>query len=150
MWFAFRFGARRTRRNLASAFVGEIAAVLRAIERNPVLQDHVPGLVAQSAATECVAEMPHVVVYEANAGHLDVFNAPLPRELTYFYTRVSALSERLHALASPSHLSDEVRDEYIHLAQVDANRAMELGDELLHHLRPYVSSHHQPASISRA
>ena len=150
MLFAFRFGARRARRNLASAFVGEIAAVLRAIEQNPALQDHALGLVAESSDTECVAELPHVVVYEANAGHLDMFDAPLPRELTYFYTRVSALSERLRALASPSNLSNQARSEFIHLAQVDARRAEVLGDELLHHLRPFVSSHHQPASISRA
>jgi len=149
MLFASGFGSRRARRNLASAFVGEVAAVLRAIERNPLLHEGGERLVGEEAAEECVAEMPHAVVYEANAGHLDLFKAPLPRELTYFYTRISALSERLHALAAPSELSDETRGEYVHLAQADAHRAMELGDELLRHLRPLVSRH-QPDTISRA
>jgi hypothetical protein len=149
MLFASGFGSRRARRNLASAFVGEVAAVLRAIERNPLLHEGGEALVDEEAAEDCVAELPHVVVYEANAGHLDLFNAPLPRELTYFYTRVSALAERLHALAAPHELSEEIRGEYVHLAQADAHRAMELGDELLRHLRPLVS-HHQPDTISRA
>ena len=149
MLFGFSFGARRARRNLASAFVGEIAAVLRAIERNPVLQDRDSGLVGDTAAAECVSELPHVVIYEANAAHLDLFNAPLPRELTYFYTRVSALAERLHALAAPGALSSKTRADYVRLARTDASRAEELGNELLHHLRPLVS-HHQPDSISRA
>jgi len=149
MLFAFRFGVWRTRRNLASAFIGEIAAVLRIIERNPVLQEHDEGVACESSAAECAAALPHVVVYEANAGQLDVFNAPFPRELTYFYTRLAALSERLRLLTSPSDLSSETRTEYIHLAQTDASRTMELGDELLRHLRPLVS-HHQPPSISRA
>ncbi len=149
MLFTSGFGSRRARRNLASAFVGEIAAILRAIERNPLLHEGGEALVGGGAAADCVAEMPHVVVYEANAVHLDVFNAPLPRELTYFYTRVSALTERLHALAAPSGLSDATRAEYVQLAQIDAHRAMELGDELLRHLRLLVS-HHQPDTISRA
>ncbi len=149
MLFGFGFGARRARRSLASAFVGEIAAILRAIERNPVLQDDAAGLVAGASSEECVAELPHVVVYEANAGHLDHFNAPLPREITYFYTRVSALAERLHALAAPAELSSQTRADYVRLAKTDAGRAEELGNELLHHLRPLVS-HHQPDTISRA
>jgi hypothetical protein len=149
MLHAFGMGARGARRNLASALVGEIAAVMRAIEDNPVFEE--AGAVAGSdpcAETDASA-LPRTLIYEANAGHIGLFNAPLPREVAHFYTRVATLSGYLRALSKAPETSNGKWMETLHAAASEAACVMELGDELLHDLKPFVSAK-RPQTITRA
>jgi hypothetical protein len=95
------FPQRRDRRNLASAFAGEIVGAMEAVS------DHtdVRRLLAVNANGDTRFdfgnfELPHLAVYEANVNRLGLFHAPLPRELTYFYTRLMTLPGHLRALSS--------------------------------------------------
>jgi hypothetical protein len=141
----------RNRRNLASAFVGEITAVMETVEEHPDIKRL---SLVQSIETDTPPEfgelhVPKPTIYEMNVGQLLLFDAPLPRELSYFYTRLMGLPGRLRALrrGDPSSAEDVKRrtDE----ALADIAHTMNLGENLLRSLRKYVSRR-QPDSISRA
>src|SRR5579864_5689905 len=79
---------RQECRNLASVFAGEIVAVLQAVDAENADQTITPD---SSVAMPPHLVLPRFTVYEANAGKLDHFAAPLPRKITYFFDRMSAL-----------------------------------------------------------
>jgi hypothetical protein len=141
----------RNRRNLASAFVGEIVAVMETVEEYPEikrLRRFQPG--AQDTPPDFSnLQLPTLTVYETNIGHLALFDAPLPRELTYFYTRLMALPIRLRMLKSPESSSTEDIKERVRDAMADVAQTMSLGENLLRSFRRFVSRK-QPDSISRA
>jgi hypothetical protein len=141
-------GTRRTRRNLASAFVGEVSAIMTLLEG--MTQPHANGIPQspnEAEHTEFVP--PRCDLYAANAGRLDVFDAPLPNQLAHFYTRLAALPGFARARAAqgptarnePAPSSRPVSAELEHL--------LEEGEDLLRNLRPFVSKPHS-ATITRA
>lgn len=146
---AFGMGAWGARRSLASALVGEIAAVMRAIEDSPVLEEISVAAENEPHTEADVSVLPRTLIYEANAGKIGMFNAPLPREVAYFYTRVATLSGYLRALSKAPEAPDGKWKETLHAAASEAACVMELGDELLHDLRPFVSAK-RPQTITRA
>jgi hypothetical protein len=149
MLYPLHLGMRRDRRGLAGALVGEIAGILRAIEDHPVVHGADGSAIDEEWPPGAVPVLPKFIVYEANAQKIGTFDRALAREIAYFYTCASTLSERLHSLSLTSQSSANERSCCIHLALSDAKCALESGTELLHHLRPFVSNP-QPKSISRA
>jgi hypothetical protein len=135
--------AKRKRRNLASAFVGEVSAIMTLIEEIAQPQPDCERPVSNQAHLA----LPGCDLYKANAGQLDVFDAPLPSQLTHFYTRVASLPELLcaHAerhLAAEGQLINRPLDpEFEHI--------LAEGEGLLRNLRPFVSRPHSP-TITRA
>jgi hypothetical protein len=139
----FPGSAKRKRRNLASAFVGEVSAIMTLIEEiaRPRPDVEQPGNSQAHLAPGCD-------LYKANAGRLDVFDAPLPSQLTHFYTRIASLpellrahSERVPAAEGPLANSPAADPEFEHI--------LFEGENLLRNLRPFVSKR-RPATISRA
>jgi hypothetical protein len=138
----------RTRRKLAAAFVGEITGILRSIEDGLTVQDQAEDTASNAFLASGIA-VPRCPIYEANAQRITAFDRPLIREIAYFYTCTATLSERLRSLSSPSQISAEEREHCLHLTLADARGMLDVGNDLLRHLRPFVSRR-RPRSISRA
>jgi len=141
----------RSRRNLASAFIGEIVAAMDSLEECAQIKQLAR---TRTGGNEIPIDfhdfdLPRFAVYEANASQLGLFNPPLPRELAYFYTRLGALPKRLRGLTSPASISEEEARRRTQDALDDVARTMQLGEDLLRSIKEFVSNK-QPHSISRA
>jgi hypothetical protein len=145
------FGRSRSRRGLASALIGEIAAVMDSMERFEEvrkLEDMPIG--AEENLDELGAfTLPAFSVYASNADRLDLFDASVQRQIAYFFTSAGSLAGHLHALASTKKESKELCKQRAIDAQKEINGLSELGDDLLRDLRKLVSRR-QPTTISRA
>ncbi len=145
------FGRTRSRRGLASALIGEIAALIDSMERFEEvrkLEDMEIG--AEENLDELGAfTLPRFSVYASNADRLDLFDAALQRQIAYFFTCAGSLAGHLHALASTKEESMELCKRHAIDAQKEINGLSELGDDLLRDLRKLVSKK-QPTIISRA
>jgi hypothetical protein len=145
------FGRSRSRRGLASALIGEIAAVIdgmEGFEEVRKLEDLEIG--ADEHLDELGAfTLPKFAVYESNADRLDLFNAATQRQIAYFFTRAGSLAGHLHTLASTKKEARELCKQHAIDAQKEINGLSELGDDLLRDLRKLVSKN-QPKTISRA
>jgi hypothetical protein len=145
------FGRSRSRRGLASALIGEIAAVIddmEGFEEVRMLENREIG--ADQHLDELNAfTLPNFAVYESNADRLDLFDAATQRQIAYFFTRAGSLAGHLHALASTKNKSSELCRQHAMDAQKEINSLSELGDDLLRDLRRLVSKK-QPKTISRA
>jgi hypothetical protein len=145
------FGRSRSRRGLASALIGEIAAVIDSMEdfeEVRKLENMESG--AEEHLDELAAfTLPKLSVYESNADRLDFFDAALQRKIAYFFTRAGGLAGHLHALASTKIESKELCKQHAIDAQKEINGLSELADDLLRDLRKLVSK--KPVkTISRA
>jgi hypothetical protein len=145
------FGRSRSRRGLASALIGEIAAVIDGMERfEEVRKLEDMELGAEENLDElCAFALPRFSVYESNAGRLDLFDAAVQQRITYFFTSAGSLAGHLHALASTKKEATELCKQHAIDAQKEINNLSELGNDLLHDLRKLVSRK-QPTTISRA
>ena len=146
------FGRSRSRRGLASALIGEIAAVIDSMdgfEEVRMLEDMEFG--AKEHLDELAAfTLPKFSVYESNADRLDFFDAALQRKIAYFFTRAGGLAGHLHALASTKNESKELCSKQHAIdAQKEINGLSELADDLLRDLRKLVSKKPMK-TISRA
>lgn len=145
------FGRTRSRRGLASALIGEIAAVIDSMERFEEvrkLEDMEIG--AEENLDELAAfTLPRFSVYASNADRLDLFDAALQRQISYFFTCAGSLAGHLHALASTKKEAAGLCKQHAIDAQKEINGLSELGDDLLRDLRKLVSKK-QPTTIFRA
>src|SRR5258708_3256968 len=145
------FGRSRSRRGLASALIGEIAAIIddmEGFEEVRKLEDLAIG--AEEHLDELNAfALPKFSVYESNAGRLDLFDAAIQRQIAYFFTRAGSLARHLHALASTKKEAKELSRQHAIDAQKEINGLSELGDDLLRDLRKLISKK-QIKTVSRA
>ena len=135
------FGRSRSRRGLASALIGEIAAVIDSIEGfEEVRKLEDMEFEAEEHLDELAAfTLPKFSVYESNADRLDFFDAAIQRKIAYFFTRAGGLAGHLHALASTKNESKELCKQHAIDAQREINSLSELADDLLRDLRKLVS-----------
>ena len=145
------FGRSRSRRGLASALIGEIAAIIddmEGFEEVRKLEDMEFG--AEEHLDELATfTLPKFSIYESNADRLDFFDAALQRKIAYFFARAGSLAGHLHALASTKNESRELCKQHAIDAQKEINCLLELADDLLRDLRKLVSK--KPIkTISRA
>lgn len=145
------FGRRRSRRGLASALIGEIAAVIdcmEGFEEVRKLENMTIG--AEEQLDELGGfTLPRFSVYETNANRLDLFDAATQREISYFFTRAASLAGHMHVLASTKREEPELCRQHAADAQREINDLLQLGDSLLRDLRKIVSKR-QVETISRA
>jgi hypothetical protein len=110
MFFGSFTARSRSRRNIASAFVGEIAAAMESVEEHAEVRrlELFEACPDEAPFDFSDFQLPKLAVYEANVDQLALFNAPLPREVSYFYTRLMALPGRLRALrlSSPGSIGE--------------------------------------------
>lgn len=141
----------RNRRNLASAFVGEIVAAMEAVAEHPEVRrlQLIQRTACEPPFDFSHFKLPRFAVYEANVDKLSLFDAPLPRELSYFYTRLADLPQRLLAVKPSDPLPAEDLKSRTQSTIDEIARTMTLGEDLLRSIKVFVSRK-QPASISRA
>jgi len=143
---------RREIRNLASAFVGEIAAILHLIETHDV----VSMLEKALDASDRVAAVPNLTlppftIYTVDAARLDQLPFPAPRKIAYFYAQIASIQDDLARLAAEPvpDGADEDRRGRIRCVLAELNDALALGDDILRDLRRLLSPKHQ-TSLTRA
>jgi hypothetical protein len=143
---------RRGIRNVTSAFVGEIAAILHLIETHDVVSMLEKALDASDSAVALPKlTLPPFTIYTADAARLDELPLPAPRKIAYFYTLIASIQDDLTRLATEpvSEGSAAGRIERIRCALTELNDALALGDDILRELRPLLSPKHQK-SLTRA
>ena len=107
-WSLHNFTHRRQIRSVASAFVGELAAILHLIETHDVVSmlekalDASDSLVALPNLT-----LPPFTIYTADAAKLGELPLPVPREIAYFYAQIASIQDDL--LGSRESLSREAQ-----------------------------------------
>lgn len=151
-WSLRAIARRRARRNLASAFIGEIVAALREIELSGVEAALDSALSrAEGGKYFDIPELvlPHFSIYEADAGKLDWFAAPLPRKIAYVVERLESLPHDLSVLKRETVAAHGSRKDKVRLVQDDLTNVLAMADDALRGLRRYVSQRRVP-SIVRA
>jgi hypothetical protein len=143
IWVAWTGAVRRAeRRSLASALTGEIVAVLQTIELENSDQAIVPpGDFAETCPPHL--GLPRFTIYEANAGKLNCFAAPLPRKIAYFFDRMGALAQECGSAATTPLPDNADRARHLREMQGDLKATLDLADEILLDLRPLISPHTQ-------
>ena len=87
--------------NLASAFVGEIAAVLHLIETHDVVSMLERALDAPDRAAALPnLTLPPFTIYTVDAARLDELPFPAPRKIAYFYAQIASIQDDLARLAA--------------------------------------------------
>ena len=151
-WSLHNFTHRREIRCVASAFVGEIAAILHLIETHDVVSMLERTLDASDSALALPnLTLPPFTIYTADAAKLDDLPLPAPREIAYFYAQIASIQDDLARLAaeSVSDISAGGRTDRIRHVLTELNDALALGDDILRELRPLLSPKHQ-RSLTRA
>ena len=151
-WSLHNFTHRREIRSVASAFVGEIAAILHLIETHDVVSmlekalDASDGLVSLPNLT-----LPPFTIYTADAAKLGELPLAAPREIAYFYAQIASMQDDLTRLAKEPFLEGPAggKTERIRRVLNELNEALCLGDNILRELRQILSPKHQK-SLTRA
>lgn len=152
IWSLHRLTHRREIRSIASAFVGEIAAILHLVESHDVVSMLEHGLhPSDSPVVLPNLTLPAFTIYTADAAKLDKLPLPAPRKIAYFYLQIASVQNDLTRLATEPLLegSDGSRSERIRRVLTELNDALTLGDDILRELRPLLSAKHQE-SLTRA
>lgn len=147
MWHNF-FGRDKSRALLASALIGEITAAIETLESNPEIRllRNVAGGANDTVGQVQEFSLPRFSVYEKNAGRITDFAEPLPHELSYFYTELNGLQDRIRytfdrQTDSPSRQAAAAQ------TLVEIGKVVDAGDQLLRDLRPLVARHRPPSLI---
>ena len=151
-WSLHNLTHRREIRSIASAFVGEIAAILHLIETHDVVSMLEKGLDASDRSVALPnLTLPPFTIYTADAAKLDELPLPVPRQIAYFYAQIASIQDDLIRLATEpvSEGSAVSRTERIRCVLPELNDALALGDDILRELRQLLSPKHQK-SLTRA
>jgi hypothetical protein len=151
-WSLHSLTHRREIRNLASAFVGEIAAILHLIETHDVVSMLERALDASDRAAALPSlTLPPFTIYTVDAGRLDQLPFPAPRKIAYFYVQVASIQDDLARLAAEPVPKGPAggRLDRIRCVLAELNDALALGDDILRDLRPLLSPKHR-TSLTRA
>ncbi|SEF15208.1 hypothetical protein SAMN05444161_9214 [Rhizobiales bacterium GAS191] len=146
-WVLRDLSRRRMRRNLASALIGEIAAVLRIVEVHDVVSRLARCADGPDAAELSLAgfALPQFVIFQSSARRLALLRSPLPRQIAYFYARLGGLKADLRTLAA----ARGERTEHSRTVLIELRETLDVADDILRGLRASVSKR-RPSSISRA
>ena len=102
-WSLHNLTHRREIQSLASAFVGEIAAILHLIETHDVVSMLETALDASNNAVALPnLTLPPFTIYTADAARLSELPLPAPRKIAYFYaprTKLATVRSALRAFA---------------------------------------------------
>lgn len=128
----WRYCLKVQRRALASAFVGEIAGILRIIETNKLEERlHGTGIKRRSGRVTMKglsSPLPQPSIFAANANRLDLFDPSMARRIAQVYTLLAGVKEGLPKVASDSGQAAAI------LTQLQ--EALGLADDILRKLKP--------------
>jgi hypothetical protein len=151
-WSLHSLTHRREIRSIASAFVGEIAAILHLIETHDVVSMLEKGLDASDRPVALPSLMlPAFTIYTSDAAKLDELPLPVPRKIAYFYAQIASIQDDLTRLATEAALDGSAvgRTERMRRVLTELNDALDLGDDILRELRQLLSPKHEK-SLTRA
>jgi hypothetical protein len=154
-WSLHNLTHRREIRSIASAFVGEIAAILHLIETHDVVSMLETALDASDGTVSLPnLTLPPFTIYTAEAAKLDELPLPVPRMIAYFYAQIASIEDDLARLAAEPVAggaggSAGIRTARIRHVLAELNDALALGDHILRELRQLLSPKHQ-TSLTRA
>jgi hypothetical protein len=151
-WSLHSLTHRREIRNLASAFVGEIAAILHLIETHDVVSMLEKALdTPDRAAPLPNLTLPPFTIYTVDAARLGDLPFPAPRKIAYFYAQIASIQDDLARLVAEPIPERPAGDRLgrIRGLLTELNDALALGDDILRELRPLLSPKYQ-ISLSRA
>jgi hypothetical protein len=157
-WSLHNLTHRREIRSIASAFVGEIAAILHLIETHDVVSMVETALDASDNTVSLPnLTLPPFTIYTAEAAKLDELPLPVPRMIAYFYAQIASIEDDLARLAAEpvsggaggAGGSAGSRTARIRHVLAELNDALALGDDILRELRQLLSPKHQK-SLTRA
>jgi hypothetical protein len=154
-WSLHSLTHRREIRSIASAFVGEIAAILHLIETHDVVSMVETALDASDGTISLPnLTLPPFTIYTAEAAKLDELPLPVPRMIAYFYAQIASIQDDLARLAAEPVSggpggSAGSRTGRIRHVLAELNDALALGDDILRELRQLLSPKHQK-SVTRA
>ena len=147
-WSLHSLTHRREIRSIASAFVGEIAAILHLIETHDVVAMVEKALDASDRSVALPnLTLPAFTIYTADAARLDELPLPVPRKIAYFYAHIASIQDDLARLAREP--DPGRRTERIRRVLTELNDTLALGDDILRELRLLLSPKHQQ-SLTRA
>jgi hypothetical protein len=130
-WSLHSLTHRREIRSLASAFVGEIAAILHLIETHDVVSMLEKALDASDSAVALPKlTLPPFTIYTADAAKLEELPLPAPRKIAYFYAQIASIQDDLTRFATEP-VSEGLagsRRERIRCVLAELNNALALGD----------------------
>jgi hypothetical protein len=152
IWSLHSLTHRREIQSIASAFVGEIAAILHLIETHYVVSMLEKGLDSSDGPFALPnLTLPPFTIYTADAAKLDELPLPAPRKIAYFYPQIASIQNDLTRLATEpvSEGTAGSRTERLRRILTELNDALALGDDILRELRPVLSPKHQK-SLTRA
>jgi hypothetical protein len=151
-WSLHSLTHRREIRNLAAAFVGEIAAILHLIETHDVVAMLEQALDAfDRAAALPNLTLPPFTIYTVDAARLDELPFPAPRKIAYFYAQIASIQDDLARLAAEPVPEGPAGGRLGRIRRVlaELNDALALGEDILRDLRPLLSPKHR-TSLTRA
>jgi hypothetical protein len=151
-WSLHNFTHRRAIQSVASAFVGEIAAIAHLIETHDVVSMLEKALHASDSAIVFPnLTLPPFTIYTADAAKLGELPLPAPREIAYFYAQIASIQDDLTRLVKEpvSAGQGDSRTERIRRVLNELNDALNLSDGILRELRQILSPKHQK-SLTRA
>ncbi|WP_336492247.1 hypothetical protein [Methylobacterium nigriterrae] len=131
---------RRECRNLTSALIGEIVALLDAVEAHAVVERLDAIGRGEQATLDRPAPLP-MTIFSANADKLDRFSAPLPRKLAYFYTRLATLWGRVEALGAAPAAHQSLTAQEASVLSKGFKDTLDLADDILRQLRRGLAQH---------
>ena len=121
---------------LAEALIGEITAVLETIEVQRLVDKLQNGANGDSENPNVGAfALPHLMVFEANAGRLDHLEAPIQRLVSQLFDRFAALPIEVGTLRDTAALLTEDGGPRARVLE-SLNQSLRLADEALLALRP--------------
>jgi len=151
-WSLHNLTHRREIRSIASAFVGEIAAILHLIETHDVVSMVETALDASDGTVSLPnLTLPPFTIYTAEAAKLDELPLPVPRMIAYFYAQIASIEDDLARLAAEPVSAGAAGSRTARIRHVlaELNDALALGDHILRELRQLLSPKHQ-TSLTRA
>jgi hypothetical protein len=136
-WDLSMVSRRRKRRTLASALIGEIVAILDTIEAQGVVVQLDKCATAEETFASRQPVLPAFAIFNGNAGRLECFDAPLPRKIAYFYTRLAALCGSLEGInAMPAGaFGNDLRTQRAQVLATEFRTILDLADDILRQLR---------------
>jgi len=135
----------RERRNLASALIGEVVAVVLAMENDPVVREIEAVQALGSDGGGHQLRLPQPAIYEGAAAKLDRFNVPIPRKIAHFFEGLPSVVSEIGNVAGAE--GTEASPSRMQQLRSVLKNTFEEADDILLAIRAIVAPHNKARHI---